>query len=331
MAFDWLNFLDANRIHYVTTGPNVSHGHVAVHCPMCGTADPSQHMAISLTGGGWKCWRSADHRGKAPAYLVASLLGIPVDRAHDMVGGAVFIPEDFIGTVRAKMAPPEVKKIIRLKMPDEFKPIIDRWDIEPAIQYLEGRGFAWRDIKRFTEVYGLRYAVTGKYRGRIVFPIYEDGVLKTWTARAIHKDVELRYKTLSTKPELEEHPAAGPINDYLLWQDDIRENVDRSETLLLCEGPFDALKLRVIGARLGCEATCFFTSSPSRLQMDILHDIGHRYRRRFLLLDQKTLGNALRAQSNLVSLGVGVLHLPAYLKDPGEMRVSDLQNLLLAA
>lgn len=333
MAFDWVSFLDANRIHYVTSGPNVSHGHVAVHCPFCGQADPSQHMAISTSGGGWKCWRNVEHRGKAPAYLVASLLNITLERARDMVGGAVFIPEDFIGAVRDKIAP--AAKVVRkgLKMPSEFVPIDDRYRCRNAVNYLMGdsRQFTRKQVMKFTDVYGLRFAIDGPYRGRIIFPVYQDGELKTWTGRHIDPRVELRYKTLTSKEEMvrEGDPiAAGPITDYLMWFDDLMENVDRSDTLLLCEGPFDGLKLRVEGARLGVEATCFTTAAPGRTQIDLLHQLAPRYKRRFLVLDQNTIHIALRVQWLAETLGLGVLQLPAHIKDPGLLTKDTLAALL---
>lgn len=330
MAFDWLQFLEANQIHYVTSGPNVSSGHVAVKCPMCGAADPSQHMAISLSGGGWKCWRAADHRGKSPAYLVALLLNITLERARDMVGDAVFIPDDFMGTVMKNLNPPKEAPRHRLEMPREFKPIEDRYYAQSAIDYLMGpsRRFTYKQVMKMTDIYDLRCCTTGPYRHRIIFPVIANGELKSWTARTTHPDVELRYKTLSSVEGKEEHTAAGPITEFMLWGDDIRANVDKADTLILVEGPFDALKLRVEGARLGVESTCCFTASPSDTQMDMLYDIAPRYARRYILFDKETLHTALRVQARLGPLGFGVLYVPEHRKDPGEMTRDDIRAVL---
>lgn len=328
MAFDWIPFLEANGIHYVTSGPNVSSGHVAVKCPFCGSADPSQHMAISLSGGGWKCWRAADHRGKAPAYLVGALLNIPLARARTMVGEAVFVPDDLLGTVMNAMGGSETKRRHVLEMPREFKPIDDIYYAREAIRYLEGRGFTRKQIFSMTDVYDLRIATRGPFRDRIIFPVIRDGELMSWTGRATHPDVELRYKTLSSEEGKDDWTAAAPITEFLLWGDQLLRNRDRAHTLIVAEGPFDSLNLRVQGYPLGVESTCCFTASPSHTQIDMLHEIAPRYERRYLLFDRNTLHTALRVQAQMGSLDFGVLYVPSHRKDPGEMTRSDLRSIL---
>lgn len=328
MAFEWVAFLEANHIHYVTSGPNVSRGNIAVRCPFCGAADKSQHMSISLTGKGWRCFRNRDeHAGKSPVYLVAALLGLSVDRARQIVGDAVFIPDDFMGAVLGKLNPPAPMKKEPLTLPPEFKPFRDKPSAKHFIAYLEQRGFSRKQVLGFTEGYDLRYATTGAQKGRIVFPIIHDGELVSWTGRTIYSQVDLRYKTLGTDPEDPNAPASlGPINDYLLWYDDLVTS--RNDTLLLCEGPFDALKVAVLGKRHGIDATCFFTASPSARQIDLLFDVAPRYKRKFLLLDRGTLGTAMRVQSSMSAMKIPFLSLPDRVKDPGELDEKNLLKIL---
>jgi hypothetical protein len=59
----------------------------------------------------------------------------------------------------------------------------------------------------------------------------------TYTGRTIYPDIELRYKTLSYDPELEEIPAVGPISDYLLFYDKLMKNDWDCDVLIYCEGP----------------------------------------------------------------------------------------------
>lgn len=329
MAFEWQGFLDSYRVPYVTSGPNVSRGHVAVHCPFCGSADPSQHMSIDLKGSGWKCWRNREHRGKHPAYLIQALLQTTLDRARQIVGDSVFIPDDFMGAVLSKLDPPKPIKREPLRLPAEFKPFRDVPSARHFINYLTGpsRQFTLDQVMRFTRDYKLRYATSGPFKGRIIFPIEFEGELMTWTGRTIYAQEELRYRTLSTDEELEEHPAFGPINDYLLYFDELVENRMDCDTLVLCEGPFDALKVRVLGERYGICATCFFTATPSVRQIDLLHDVMHRYSHRALLLDRGTLGTALRSQSNMASLKTRVVSLPPDVKDPGTLTERQLLKL----
>lgn len=325
MAFDWVRFLDANHIHYAISGPNVSRGHIATHCPLCGSQDPSQHMSINLKHGGWNCWRNDNHSGKSPVYLVQALLGCSRERAQGIVGEAVFLPDDFLGTVRGLVAPQQTTIRKPIKLPAEFKPFDGRPSSRRFVEYLRGREFTPSQIERMTMRYGLHYATQGKFKGRVIFPVTFEGKLMTYTGRTIYPDIELRYKTLSYDPELEEIPAVGPISDYLLFYDQLIENRADCDVLIFCEGPFDALKVNVIGRRHGIAATCFFTASPSQSQIDMAGDLLSIYRRRYLMLDRNTLAVALRTQIDMSTLIHRVLTLPKHVKDPGLL---DEQSLL---
>lgn len=321
MAFNWIGFLDANHVHYATTGPNVSRGNVAVKCPWCGAQDPSEHMSINLDKGAWRCFRRpAEHYGKSPARLVMALIGCSPERARSIVGESVFIPDDFLGAVQGLVnpAPPEARKALIL--PDEFKSFRDlKRSSKPFVDYLRKRKFTLPQIKRFSRDYDMYYATSGRMKGRVVFAIYFEDELVTWTGRTIYPDQDLRYKTLSIDSEKEPTPAVQAITQYLLFYDDLLENKHDCHTLMFCEGPFDALKVNVVGRPHGIAATCFFTASPSRTQIDLAGELISRYRHRFLLLDRGTLATALRAQIDMHSLKLRVLTLPEHLKDPGEI------------
>lgn len=317
MAFQWVQFLDSNHIHYATSGPNVSRGHIAVHCPFCGSQDPSQHMSLNLKHGGWNCWRNENHSGKSPVYLIQAMIGCSRERAQSIVGDSVFIPDDFLGTVQALIAPQQSAVRKPILLPPEFKRFEGQASARRFIEYLKGRDFTSKQIGRMSDRYDLRYCTAGKFRGRVIFPVTFEGNLMTYTGRTIYPDIELRYKTLSYDPELEEIPAVGPISDYLLFYDLLIKNRADCDTLIYCEGPFDALKVNVIGRAHGIAATCFFTSSPSQGQIDLAGDLVDVYKRRYLLLDQGTLATALRTQIGMSTLVHRVLTLPKAYKDPG--------------
>src|ERR1039458_2617615 len=127
MTFDWPKFFERNQVKFVTTGPNVAREHVAVHCPFCGSSDPSQHMSVSLEGKGWRCWRNPAHRGKHPAYLIQALLNCTLDHAYSLVDGTTNIPTDFQGMVTKYLQPhlQQPSKKQKLTLPEEFKPFKD--------------------------------------------------------------------------------------------------------------------------------------------------------------------------------------------------------------
>jgi hypothetical protein len=332
-SFDWPQFLARNRIEYVTSGPNTSRGRISVKCPWCGAADPSQHMTISLNGRGWMCWRNREHRGLQPPRLVAALLRCDLEQAKVIVygEGSIQLPDDFLSRVNGVLAPKAVAHSTKLYLPREFLSFMDLPSARPFIRYLRGRGFDQGQIMGLTKNYGVRYCTQGAFASRIIFPIYFQGQLVNWTGRTISQRENLRYKTLATEPDpVRGVPAAvGPISSYLLWYDQL---ADRDcDTLALCEGPVDALKLNILGRQHGVAATCFFTSRPTRAQIDLLHELAPRFRRVVLLLDADMQGMAYRVAGELSSLGAQVLQLPQGVKDPGELRANQVEQLFLQA
>jgi len=333
--FDWIAFLDRQGIEYVTAGANVAKNNVNVHCPLCGAGDPSHHLGISLVGPWWGCWRDPAHRGKSVARLIQLLTGCSWEQAQRIAGETASLPADLLGSVEALLAPPSDPAPLRsLKMPEEFLPFTGGRGERFYRSYLTRRGYTEKQINGITKKYGLRYCKNGPFRGRIIFPVFYEGKLVTWTARSIFSSDTLRYKTLTVDPDrasvLGLEPAAGNISDFLLWYDELC--VGSHSTLVVVEGPFDALKLRTLGERHhALIATCFFTSAPSKRQIDCLYRVLPKFRNRFLLLDEGTLSKSLALKNEfdgvLSSTNLEVLHLPGHLKDPGELTKKDFLSL----
>jgi hypothetical protein len=259
------------------------------------------------------------------------LISCSYERAQEIVGTARFVPTDFMARVQASLSPPAIIERKPPPMPPEFKPIRNVPSARMYLRYLKDRGFDDREIMRLTKRYDVYYATRGPYGGRIIFCVYMNGRLVSWTGRALSKNNDLRYKTLSDDPERSEReglaPALGPISNYLLWYDDL---VDcDADTLVLCEGPFDALKVNVLGWDHGIAATCFFTASPTEQQVELLHDLCPQFKRRVLLLDSGTLATGLRVAAGLSTLGVTSKQLPSTLKDPGEFTPYTFRKILL--
>ena len=331
-VFNWPQFLSRNRIEYVTFGPNVSRGKIAIKCVFCGAADPSQHLAITLATGAWKCWRHRDHRGLQPARLVAALLRCSLDQARALVYGedSVQLPDDFMSRINGHLRPEPIRASQTvLAMPREFLPFKDLPSARPFVSYLCHRGFEQRQIWTLTRDYGVRYCTRGAFASRVIFPVYFGGKLVNWTARTISQRERLRYKTLSVWADsVRDVPAAvGPISNYLLWCDQLRNW--GGETLVLCEGPIDALKLNVLGRRHGIVATCFFTNRPTQAQTLLLHELVPRFRRTVLLLDADMQAMSFRVGRELAVLAVEVAQLPSGVGDPGELQQKHIEKLFL--
>lgn len=307
---DWLNFLEGNRIAYDTRGKNVSGNHVAIACPWCGSEDPSRHLVISLNGAGWHCWRKHQHRGRSAIKLICALLHCSVDQARAIAGERnPIVPESLTDMVNSVMQPDQIDNQ-PLDMPGEFKAFRGQYSSRRFSQYLHSRKFPTPVIAEMTKTHDIYYAMTGPFFGRVLFMVHSsDGDLMAWSGRSIYPSEKLRYKT------------EGPTGDYLLWLDRLPR--PRSHTLVLCEGPMDALKVSVFGKSLGIDATCCFTSTPTRRQIDHLYQLRPRYKNLCIMLDQGEVANTLWTADALAPLnGAAVWLTPAH-KDPGEISSSD--------
>ena len=332
--FDWIKFLNRYKIEYVASGPNVAHGNVNVKCPLCGTDDPSEHMGISLDGSGWGCWRNPRHRGKSHIKLICLLTGVSREQASEIVGAPTSVPNNLLSSVSELLDPSDnqSKPSETLKLPKVFKEFRDVPSAKLYIKYLRDRGFCKKDIMKFTEKYGLRYCNIGAFKGRIVFTVYHDKKLVSWTGRTVYRVPSVvRYKSLTANVDKAKTegivPASGPINNYLLWYDDIMHN-NVTDVLILVEGPFDALKLRCLGEGRGIVSTCFFTSAPTRAQIDLLHNMIPKFSKVYLLLDKGMLINPMNILSDLSAFNIRNLQLPDGYDDPGELDRMGFNKLL---
>ena len=327
--FDWIQFFEQNNIHYVTSGPNVSRNQVAIKCCWCGASDDSQHLSINLEGKGFRCWRAGKaHSGKNPAKLIQALLNCSWQQAESIAGNSKTLPDDFMTKIRSTIHKEQtIQPMHNLKLPIEFKKFSKLPSCKMYLDYINSRGFTIQD----TVDYDVYYASQGLYKGRILFMVVQDSKLCGWTGRTVYSSENARYKTLTNDidkaKENGEIPAPNPISHYLLWYDRLVET--DADTIVLCEGPFDAWKVNILGGYIGVLSTCFFTSTLSNEQLNLLHGILPHFKNRFLLLDQNTFAKAQRIRVDLSSLDVVVKSLPRGVKDPAELQTTkQLKDIL---
>jgi hypothetical protein len=311
---DWLQFFEQHNIHYRTSGPNVGRNASVIKCIWCGAADEGEHLVVSLEGKGFKCWR-CKNSGKNPAKLIQALLGCSWEQANSIAGNAKSLPNDFMLKVKSMLNKPEITQPAnQLKLPAEFKQFSRLPSCKIYLDYINSRGFAIKDA----EDYEVRYASQGNYKGRVIFTVQFEGGLVGWTGRTVYSSDPARYKTLSHDIEKAkdngEIAAPAPISDYLLWYDKLVET--DANTIVLCEGPFDAWKINCIGKYIGCVATCFFTSTLSKQQSNLLYELLPKFENKYLLLDENTFSKSARIKSDMIALGVEVRRMQQGVKDP---------------
>lgn len=329
MAFDWQNFLDRHGIDYRSEKKDLY-----IHCPFCGSADTGKHMGVSTVGRGWGCWRQQTHRGRSPERLIQALIGCSwAEAAHiagrgagaalQGLGGFMATVEGALGATAAS-GPPR-----RLVKPKNFKPL--RWGpASPFCQYLADRGFTREEINWLGKRYELHYAWTGDWGYRLIIPVHDRaGRWFTWTGRAVNETAKIRYKTLtadSDKAGQGNPVAVGPITDCLLGLPYLFKG---GRTLILAEGPFDAMRLSLFTEDYNVRATCFFGKAISDRQVELLMELRPLYQNMVLLLDPDAALDAMALQTKLAPVGV-LSHLLPGDDDPGEMSASAIRGLVRA-
>lgn len=313
---DWIALFDNNSVDYVTRGPNTKRGEVSIRCPYCGEDDPSHHLGVSLTAERWGCHRSADHRGRSPARLIAAVLGCTFQQAKNIEKQYSRPDPDNLASALEALGVTETPPIIKkqpLTLPDQFRYISlgGTRSTSRFWQYIADRGFHGNDPGRVCSRYRLRCAVTGRYKDRIIFPFYHDKELVGWTGRAISNPQNApRY--LSSGPEIKE----TVFNyDSLRWG-------GRNQILVIAEGPFDALKLDYYGHHDGdadMRATCIFGTSMTLDQIWILNKLSRNYKHTYVLLDPDAIEASFAAKDWLTQRNISVAQVPDGIEDPGAM------------
>lgn len=334
MSFDWVLFLESRGIGYSTRGPNVSRGYITISCPFCPDGDPSRHMSLSLNRGSWKCWRNqTDHRGSRPHRLVQALIHCDYEEARAIVGDDGFslgTPESFDQQIEALVGGKREDRNKRAKLDflPEMKPVEDGGDW--FVEYMRERYYTRREVLDLSQRYDLQCAITGKFRWRLVIPVFMDFGLANWTARAISKKAAVRYRTLTTdetKAKEDGLPPAVCSIEETVWNYGELLDERHCNTLVLCEGPLDAVRVDYFGRQVGVRGTCLFGKNMSSSQVHLLENLADVYKRRVVLLDRDASMDALRMNSRLCHLGFQFRDVPEGAKDPAEMDPEEIWEL----
>jgi hypothetical protein len=313
---DWIQFLDANRIDYVTSGPNTRKGQISIKCPWCSEDDPSEHLSISLTKDAYGCWRNVKHAGRKPYSLVAILMGCSFTQAKTVVqqfsvpdpttlDDVVNAFENHTGASAIAAKPPE-------GLPPEFRQIKPTGLTSRFWRYLTARGFD--DVPLLHRKYGLMCCQSGRWKDRVIIPLHQDRALLGWTARAIQPTVNApRY--LSSSPE---------IKNTVMLEDELSKG---GKMLCVTEGPFDAMKVDFYGAKLGLRATCLFGVNPTISQISIIRAMARSFDSVKILFDAAAFEMALMLSDSLSLPNLTIANLPEGVKDPGALNAKQIRQM----
>lgn len=326
MKFDIKDFLDRQNIFYRDKGTGVKKGNVIIHCPYCGADDVNEHLGISLSNGVWGCWRNDSHRNKDLSILISKLIGISYKQARELIGKKskeinldLFdeLSSDNYFNTNNKIKKQSIIK--SLLIPDDFKILSKGHYSKPFINYLSHRGFS--KFNRLIRLYDLRYCIVGDYKWRIIFPIYFNKQLVTWTSRTISKKNSLRY--LSLNEDLSSINIKNVVYNY------DRPNAKGGDVLFIVEGPIDAVKMDFYLRKTDSYAVGLFNMSISDDQLYWLIHLFDKFNTIVLLLDSGELESINKGIAKLNSTGVIINEgeLPKGVDDPGELNEHQINNL----
>jgi len=264
---NWIELLEDNLIHYVTSGKNTGAGEISIKCPWCGEDDPSQHLGVKLTTGKWNCWRDATHRGASPYRLISALLGVSGAQARLTVQAYSGVAVDSFDAPQAVIGAPD-RAIKPVAWPDEFEPLRSIF-----CDYLFRRGID----TSIADYYCLACCRVGRWKQRIIIPVFDKNFkLLGWQGRAI---VE---------------PKKAPR--YLTSHEQVKrtvfnlQNISKGgEVLYIVEGPFDAMKIDFYG-KPRIRATCSFGVTVTAEQIQILNDLCSKFSKVVLIFDSDSPG-----------------------------------------
>lgn len=126
--------------------------------------------------------------------------------------------------------------------------------------------------------FNLHAAYRGDYKQRVIFPYTFDGVLCTWSGRAI-THATLRYRDLEKEKSV-------------IYKNDLLYNYDYAalggRALIVVEGPVDVVKLDWCARYYSAHAVGISTASISDAQQDLLAQLAEAYDQVFIGMDQET-------------------------------------------
>lgn len=319
------DFLEQNGIDYVEDGKNVMVGNIGISCPFCeldGNSDPSHHMGINEKG--WfGCWRDSSHSGKRFAKLIVLLLDISRYEAEQLWDNEELQPftEDFYEIDKQKNTyTQQIRNFESIELDKDFRLIENKEGIvQRFIHYLKDREIADKQI--YNKSQPLYYSIKGDWNNRIIFPIYLNGRLTSWTSRSVYPNCELKYVDLSPEKSIR-------AVKHSIWNYDGLLKIKDQNVLYITEGIFDCLKLNSY-LPSNSQATCIFTKTLRVEQMSLLSDIVNNFNKVEIMLDADASVEAenIKREMSLFK-NVSITKLPDGVKDPADLPFEYIREVM---
>lgn len=296
--FNFRAFLDEYGIEYYEGDYPHKHcrpGWINMECPRC-TGNPGLHLGVSENSGQFVCWRC----GFIPLLeAIRKFTGCNWNQARQ-------IARQFGATKQYKRYRKEPKeKDIDVEFP---KGTLDYFP-KTHRKYLENRNF---DPDYLIDTWNLRATGNlGKYKNRIIVPIYYKNRLMSYQGRDITGKAEAKYMACEQENERRHHK-------YCLYGLD----VVASESVIVVEGVTDVW-------RLGPGAVATFGIKYTETQLLLLY---YNFKRIFILFDvtdpeSSEQGKKLAAHLSVLGKEAEVVKYDQD-KDPGDLSDNQANYLM---
>ncbi len=215
-----LEFFEDCGVEVYTTGKNVTAGWCNINCPFCD--DPSNHLGIRYKDLRVSCWKCGGHSIEDLIIEVAECSYQEAKRLRSTLGaGQVDLSSNVEKTASSVFT---TKKTL---LPPESSIHFPRLHN----QYLKSRGFKYRTL---IKKYKLQAVHTiGRYKFRIIIPIYMNNKLVSFTSRDVTDEQEPKY--LHARPEEVALKAKETIYNY--------DSLQKGADAFALEGPVDVWKM----------------------------------------------------------------------------------------
>lgn len=242
-------------------------GEWVLFCPVCA----KEKLTINVTKKTWHCWvcqkfaiaglgirmkRKAVQGAGGLLDLLQILENCPRQRAVQLVLAASrFTARDLqeIGTTEfTSFVTSYHQGTVSIPAPPNWKLI------EAPLPYMVERGISMEDVQRL----GIFYCDQGRYANRLVFPVWEDGQLVYWQARAMWESQEHGFLKALNPPKQQ---GAAVSSDVLMNLHSARFY----PRVCIVEGPVDCI-------HAGPDAVATFGKAISAVQIAKLYRAGVR-------------------------------------------------------